>query len=107
MYIKEAIQNILDKNLDEMKNNLQAALTEKAIEQLEEKKIKIAQSYFGEERGQSPGSKASKPRSPAEEGMRAAEEDDNEREEYKKKGKKIPARLTGELARKFMTGKKK
>jgi hypothetical protein len=107
MYIKEAIQNILEKNLDEMKNNFQAALTEKAIQQLEERKIQIAQSYFAEERGQSPGSKASKPRSPAEEGMRAAEEDDDEREEYKKKGKKIPARLTGELARKFMAGKKK
>jgi hypothetical protein len=107
MYVKEAIQNILEKNLDEMKNNFQAALTEKAISQLEEKKIKIAQSYFGEERGQSPGSKASKPRSPAEEGMRAAEEDEDERKEYAKSGKKIPARLTGELAAKFMKRKKK
>jgi hypothetical protein len=107
MYIKEAIQNILDKNLDEMKNNFQAALIEKAISQLEERKIQIAQGYFAEERGQSPGSKASKPRSPAEEGMRAAEDDDNEREEFKKKGKKIPARLTGELAKKYMNRKKK
>ena len=96
MYIKEAIQNILEKNLDEMKNNFQAALTEKAVTQLEEKKIKIAQGYFGQ-----------KGKSPATEGSEAAEEDDNEREEYKKKGKKIPARLTGELARKFMAGKKK
>ena len=94
MYIKEAIQNILDKNLDEMKNNLQAALTEKAVMQLEEKKIKIAQGYFGQ-----------KGKSPAKEGSEAAEDDDNERKEYEKKGEKIPARLTGELARKFMKKK--
>ena len=30
-----------------MKQNLNAALTEKAIEKLEERKIDIAQSYFG------------------------------------------------------------
>lgn len=50
MYIKEAIQNILDKKLDEMKQNLEAAITEKAIEKLEEKKIEIAQGYFAESR---------------------------------------------------------
>lgn len=95
MYIKEAIQNILEKNLDEMKNNFQAALTEKAIEQMEEKKIKIAKGYFGQ-----------KGKSPATEGSEAAEEDDNERKEYEKSGKKMPARLTGELAKKFMARKK-
>lgn len=107
MHIKEAIKNIGEKKLESMKENFKNAIVEKAVEKLEEKKIEIAQSYFDEERGQSPGSKASKPRSPAEEGMRAAEDDDNEREEFKKKGKKIPARLTGKLAREFMAGKKK
>lgn len=47
MSIQKAIQNIRQKNLDEMKNNLQAALTEKAVQKLEEKKVVIAQSYFG------------------------------------------------------------
>jgi hypothetical protein len=97
MYVKEAIQNILEKNLDEMKNNFQSALTEKAIAQLEEKKIKIAQSYFAEEKSKIPGAM----------GMDAAKEDDDEREDYEKQGKKIPARLTGELAAKFMKRKKK
>jgi hypothetical protein len=96
MHIKEALENILDKKLDEMKQNFQAALTEKAIEKLEEKKIQIAQSYFAEEKGKSPGSK----------GIDAAKEDEREREEYAKSGKKIPARLTGELAKKFMAHKK-
>lgn len=48
MHIKEAIQNILDKNLDEMKSNFNSAITEKAIEKLEEKKIEIASTYFAE-----------------------------------------------------------
>jgi hypothetical protein len=47
MSIQKAIQNIRQKNLDEMKNNLQAALTEKAVNKLEEKKVVIAQNYFG------------------------------------------------------------
>jgi regulator of replication initiation timing len=83
MYIKEAIENILEKNLDEMKNNFSAALTEKAIMRLEEKKIKIAQEYFG--KGKSPGT----------EGIEAAKDDEREREEYVKSGKKMPSRLTG------------
>jgi hypothetical protein len=47
MHIQKAIANITEKKLDEMKQNLNAALTEKAIEKLEERKIDIAQSYFG------------------------------------------------------------
>lgn len=46
--IKEALDNILEKKLDEMRENFSAALTEKAVEKLEEKKIEIAQSYFGQ-----------------------------------------------------------
>jgi hypothetical protein len=48
MYIKEALNNIIDKKLDLMKENLQAALTEKAIEKLEDRKIQIAETYFGQ-----------------------------------------------------------
>lgn len=47
MSIQKAIQNIRQKNLDEMKSNFQAALTEKAVQKLEEKKVTIAQNYFG------------------------------------------------------------
>lgn len=47
MSIQKAIQNIRQKNLDEMRNNLQSALTEKAVQKLEEKKVVIAQNYFG------------------------------------------------------------
>lgn len=47
MYIKEALKNILDKKLEMMKENFNAALTSKAIQKLEEKKIEIAKSYFG------------------------------------------------------------
>lgn len=48
MYIKEALQNIIDKKLDVMKENIEATLTEKAIEMLEERKIEIASKYFGQ-----------------------------------------------------------
>jgi regulator of replication initiation timing len=97
MYVKEAIQNILEKNLDEMKNNFQAALTEKAISQLEEKKIKIAQSYFGQ---------MDEMKNPAREGSEAAKKDEESREKHMEKYGKLPARLTGELAAKFMKRKK-
>lgn len=46
-HIKEALSNILDKKLDVMKENFNSALTSKAMEKLEEKKIEIAQNYFG------------------------------------------------------------
>ena len=98
MYIKEAIQNILDKNLDEMKQNFQAALIEKAVIQLEEKKIQIAQGYFGQ---------MDEMKNPAREGSEAAEKDEKSREKHMEKYGKLPARLTGELATKFMNRKKK
>lgn len=47
MYIKEALENIIEEKLDLMRENFRAALTEKAIQYLEEKKIEIAESYFG------------------------------------------------------------
>lgn len=46
MYIKEAIKNIQENNLTLMKENFRVALTEKAIQKIEEKKIKVAQSFF-------------------------------------------------------------
>jgi hypothetical protein len=48
MSIKEAINNIMENNLDAMRQNFSAALTEKAVQKLEEKKIDIAKNYFGQ-----------------------------------------------------------
>lgn len=48
MHIQEAIKNIAEKKLDEMKQNLNSALAEKAMQKLEERKIEIAQNYFGQ-----------------------------------------------------------
>ena len=47
MHIQEGIQNIREKKLEQMKENFNAALTNKAVGKLEEKKIDIAKSYFG------------------------------------------------------------
>ena len=48
MSIKEAIGNILENNLDAMRNNFSYVLSTKAVEKLEEKKIEIANKYFGQ-----------------------------------------------------------
>jgi hypothetical protein len=48
MSVKEAIYNILENNLDDMRQNFSATLTAKAVERLEEKKIEIAENYFGQ-----------------------------------------------------------
>lgn len=48
MLIKEAIKNIREKKLEQMKENFNAALTTKAVEKLEEKKQTIAKTYFGQ-----------------------------------------------------------
>jgi uncharacterized protein affecting Mg2+/Co2+ transport len=48
MSIKNALSNILEGNLDAMRQNFSFALTEKAVQKLEEKKINIAQNYFGQ-----------------------------------------------------------
>ncbi len=47
MSIKNALSNIIEGNLDAMRQNFSSALTEKAVQKLEEKKISIAQNYFG------------------------------------------------------------
>lgn len=48
MSIKNALSNILEGNLDAMRQNFSASLTEKAVQKLEEKKIDIAKNYFGQ-----------------------------------------------------------
>lgn len=48
MSIKDALNNIMEKNLDSMRQNFSNVLTTKAVERLEEKKIDIARSYFGQ-----------------------------------------------------------
>jgi hypothetical protein len=48
MSIKEAINNILENNLDAMRTNFSNVLSTKAVEKLEEKKIDIANKYFGQ-----------------------------------------------------------
>ena len=47
MLVKEAIKNIREKKLEQMKENFNSAITEKAVQKLEEKKIDIAKNYFG------------------------------------------------------------
>lgn len=46
--IEAAIDNILEKNLESMRENLNAALSQKAAESLEERKKSIASGYFEE-----------------------------------------------------------
>jgi hypothetical protein len=48
MSIKKALGSILEGNLDEMRQNFSSALTTKAVEKLEERKIDIAKNYFGQ-----------------------------------------------------------
>ena len=47
MSINKAIENIFEGKLDEMRQNFSAAITSKAVEKLEERKIQIAENYFG------------------------------------------------------------
>jgi hypothetical protein len=44
--IKEAIKNIYEKKLDRMRENFNAALSQKAVQRLEEKKADIASAYI-------------------------------------------------------------
>ena len=47
--IIEGLEKILEQDLDGMRNAFSAAITERAVEKLEEKKVEIAKSYFGKE----------------------------------------------------------
>ncbi len=73
MYIQEAIKNIADKQLDEMKQNIHAALAEKAMEKLEEKKIDMAKAFFAKKKDEDDEEEEDN-------------EDESEKKEYKKKG---------------------
>lgn len=48
--IKEALEKILEQDLEGMRNAFSAAITERAVDKLEEKKVEIAQSYFGKDK---------------------------------------------------------
>ena len=48
MSINKALDNILEGKLDKMRDNFSAALSTKAVEKLEERKIEMAQNYFGQ-----------------------------------------------------------
>jgi len=44
----DAVKNIFEKNLNKMKDNLNTALSARAIDRLDEKKIEIAKNLFKE-----------------------------------------------------------
>lgn len=48
MSVNKALENILKGKLDEMRTNFSNALAVKAVEKLEERKIEIAEAYFGQ-----------------------------------------------------------
>ena len=48
MSVNKALYNILEGKLDDMRSNFSSALSTKAVEKLEERKIDIAQKYFGQ-----------------------------------------------------------
>lgn len=45
--VTEGIKNVLDGNLEQMRQNFNQALAQKAVEKIEEKKLEIASNYFG------------------------------------------------------------
>lgn len=47
MSIKNALENMIIGNLDAMRDDVATTLTSKAMERLDEKKLDIANSYFG------------------------------------------------------------
>lgn len=48
MSIENAIINIMENNLDAMRANFSVALSEKAVQKLDERKREIAENYFGQ-----------------------------------------------------------
>jgi hypothetical protein len=50
MSVEKAIVNILEGNLDEMRQNFSVSLSEKASMRLDEKKVEIGQKYFGQKK---------------------------------------------------------
>ena len=50
MSVKQAIHNIAESKLNEMKENFKKALAEKAAEKLEEMKVDMANNFFGDKK---------------------------------------------------------
>lgn len=48
MSVNKALDSVLAGKLDEMRTQFSNALSTKAVEKLEERKIEIAKSYFGQ-----------------------------------------------------------
>lgn len=46
-YTKKVVENLQDGKLEEMRQNFNSALAQKAVKKLEEKKLEIASDYFG------------------------------------------------------------
>lgn len=51
MHIKEAIESLQNKKFDQMREHINTALAEKAMQKLDERKIEIAKNYFGKPKG--------------------------------------------------------
>jgi hypothetical protein len=49
MSVENIVSNILEKNLDSMRENINAVLAEKAVEKLEEMKAEVASKLFNQE----------------------------------------------------------
>ena len=47
--VTEGIKNVLEGNLEQMRQNFNQALAQKAVEKIEEKKLEISSNYFGNE----------------------------------------------------------
>lgn len=45
--IRKSLTSLMEGNLDKMRDKLNEALTKKAMQQLDERKIEIAKNYFG------------------------------------------------------------
>lgn len=48
MSVNKALDSVIAGKLDEMRTNFSSALTSKAVDKLEERKIEIAKNYFGQ-----------------------------------------------------------
>jgi hypothetical protein len=50
MEVKNAIESLIENDLEGMRSTFNTILTTKAVEKLEERKIDIARNYFGEDK---------------------------------------------------------
>ena len=85
MNAKEIVNQVVSGQFAEMKESVREALAEKANAILDVAKESVARRYFG----------LHEEKTPADQGIDAAKEDDKKRDELKKAGKTIPKELTG------------